>query len=81
MTGLLVSISAGPRRFGTWLRGHKSETVSLLISISLSVKEYIEEKWDWDQKWDRLAFMAPEPEAMFREVGTDSMGVVHNLFK
>ena len=43
------------------LRGHKSETVSLLISISVSVKEYIEEKWDWDQKWDRLAFMAPEP--------------------
>ena len=44
------------------LRGHKSETVSLLISISLSVQEYIEEKWDWDQKWDRLAFMAPAPE-------------------
>ena len=42
----------------TWLRGHKSEMVSLLISISLSVKEYIEEKWDWDQKWDCLAFMA-----------------------
>ena len=35
--------------------------VSLLISISLSVKEYIEEKWDRDQKWDRLTFMAPEP--------------------
>ena len=45
----------------TWLRGHKSETISLLISISLSVKEYIGEKWDWDQKWDRLTFMAPEP--------------------
>ena len=44
-----------------WLQGHKSETVSILISISLSVKEYIEEKWDWDQKWDRLPFMAPEP--------------------
>ena len=44
------------------LQGHKSETVSILISISLSVKEYIEEKWDWDQKWDCLAFMAPEPE-------------------
>ena len=43
-------------------RGHKSEMVSLLISVSLSVKEYIEEKWDWDQKWDRLAFMAPEPD-------------------
>ena len=27
-----------------WLQGHKSETVSILISISLSVKEYIEEK-------------------------------------
>ena len=26
------------------LRGHKSETISLLISISLSVKEYIEEE-------------------------------------
>ena len=27
-----------------WLRGHKSETTSILISISLSVKEYIEER-------------------------------------
>ena len=45
-----------------WLQGHKSETVSLLISISLSEKEYIEEKWDWDQKWDRLSFMAPGPD-------------------
>ena len=51
-----------PFVFKIRLRGNKSETVSILISISLSVIEYIEEKWDWDQKWDRLAFMAPEPD-------------------
>ena len=47
----IASSGSGPK---------KMETVSLLISISLSVKYYIGEKWDWDQKWDRLAFMAPD---------------------
>ena len=45
----------------TWLRGHKSETVSLLVSVSLFLYIFFYRKWDWDQNWDRLTFMALEP--------------------
>ena len=41
---LLVHLHDGISVPDIRLRGHKSETISLLISISLSVKEYIEEK-------------------------------------
>ena len=45
-----------------WLRGHKSEAVSLLVSVSLFLYIFFYRKWDWDQKWDHLTFMAPEPD-------------------
>ena len=46
-----------------WLCGHKSETISLLVSVSLFLYIFFYRKWDWDQKWDRLTFMALEPAA------------------
>ena len=52
-------IDSGPEVF--WLRGHKSETVSLLVSVSRFLDIFYYRKWDWDQKWDCLTFMAPEP--------------------
>lgn len=33
----------------------------LLISVLLLHQEYEEEKWDWDQEWAVLRFMAPGP--------------------
>ena len=47
-----------------WLR----ETIDL-YSISLSVKEYIEEKLDWDQKWDlkTRSFLESLPAHLIKE--------------
>ena len=42
----------------TWLQGHKSQTVSLLVSVSLFLYIFFYRKWDWDKKWDHLTFMA-----------------------
>lgn len=32
-----------------------------MISVLLLHQEYEEEKWDWDQEWAVLRFMAPGP--------------------
>ena len=38
--------------------------VSLLVSVSLFLYIFFYRKCDWVQKWDRLTFMAPEPERL-----------------
>ena len=55
-------------RLKTWLRGHKSETASLLVSVSLFLYIFFYRKWDSDQKWDSLTYMAPESDLVLLKV-------------
>lgn len=55
---VVIQRSSWRIRIAIWLwilydngpRSHKSQTRSLSISVSLLQKEYIVQKWDWDQK-------------------------------